>query len=360
MRCACNTGYTGDGYTCTFGPRTWRNETVQLNAGAFSSLVVDPLGVVGIAYQGDSPRGVYFVRRLATGGWTNVETVDSRTNALEPAMVLSNDSYSVAHADFTSLSVVSFRRPMASSSWATEGTVSGPDRLDLAVGGLREHLVHMTRTAGSPGILRFSTRPAGTSSWSTPVTINSSASWIGARVASNVAGELSALFANNADQTLRFAHSSGSGSVWSTVPVTSPGNRAWDFDVAVSESGYTYVAYYSPDGHRLVVETYNLTTRISQMVVDTAPSTTLTQTMSGVSIALDANDFVHLSWLDFTRGPSLRYATNATGTFVPETVTACDDVLGRTSIAVDATGAPHISFPKPSSSFSTLGYAVKR
>ena len=69
----------------------------------------------------------------------------------------------------------------------------------------------------------------------------------------------------------------------------------------------------------------------------------------------------HVSYLDFTRGtPVLRYATNKSGSMVAETVTTSDDVLGETSIAVDSSGAPHISFPSPSSSFGNLGYAVKR
>jgi hypothetical protein len=37
-----------------------------------------------------------------------------------------------------------------------------------------------------------------------------------------------------------------------------------------------------------------------------------------------------------------------------------DDVLGETSIAVDSSYAPHISFPLPASSFDNVGYAVKR
>jgi len=128
-----------------------------------------------------------------------------------------------------------------------------------------------------------------------------------------------------------------------------------------SGSGLTHLAYYTPDPHRIVYETWSGSTRTYQVTVD-SPGGTARGSMffSGLAIAQDDLGAIHLSYLDFTRGTSLRYATNRTGPFVAETVTPCDDVLGDTSIVTDSSFAPHISFPSPATSFGNLGYAVRR
>jgi uncharacterized repeat protein (TIGR01451 family) len=62
------------------------------------------------------------------------------------------------------------------------------------------------------------------------------------------------------------------------------------------------------------------------------------------SIALDGNGKSHISHFDIT-GADLRYATNATGVWILDTVDAGGVGSNRTSIAVDSANTPHISYP---------------
>jgi len=138
--------------------------------------------------------------------------------------------------------------------------------------------------------------------------------------------------------------------------------EAWDFDVAVDLGGTVHIIYYAHGSAQIIYEAWNsgLLSRVRQAVVENAGGTPPGSThYSGLSIAV-AQGRVHVAYLDFTRGTVLRYAVDSGSGFAPETVAACDDVLGNTSLAIDSTGAPHIAFPWPAPSFAYLGYAVKR
>ncbi len=234
-----------------------------------------------------------------------------------------------------------------------------PDQPDLAVGGGREHLVGNTRISGMPSSLMYASRSVGSSSWSSPTTITTTASWGAAKISATPSGQLAILYTRNSDSTLWLARSSGFGTSWTSTQITT--TRAWDYDLVLDPSGLINLAYYTPDPHRIVYESWSGSTRTSQVTVD-SPGGTAPGSMyfSGVAIAEDGLGDVHVSYLDFTRGTALRYATNRTGPFVAETVTTCDDILGETSITTDSSFAPHISFPSPATSFGNLGYAVKR
>ncbi len=216
---------------------------------------------------------------------------------------------------------------------------------DLAVGNGREHLVSKTSIAGMPSTVLYHSRAAGTSTWSSSTTITGAASWAPPKIAYT-----------RSDNTFWLAQSSGFGLSWTSTQATT--HPATSFDLAMDAAGLVYIAYYLPATRTVRVDTWSGAVRQATAEAD-APGGA-GPGFSGISIALDAQGFAHVSLLDFTRGPVLRYSTNRTGTFVPATVTTCDDVLGQTSIAIDAMGAPHISFPSPASSFGNLGYAVKR
>jgi hypothetical protein len=221
-------------------------------------------------------------------------------------------------------------------------------------------MVANTRITGMPNsTVMYVNRTSGSINWSSPVTVSSTAGWFGTKIASNSSGTLAVIYTRNSDSTLWLARSSGLGTSWSTTQVTT--TRVWDADVALDDSGLIFIGYYTPDSHLIRFEQWLGGSRQSQTTVDSPGGTGLgSQWFSGVSITGDGLGDVHMSYLDFTRGQVLRYATNRTGNWVAETVTTCDDVLGETSIVTDSTYAPHISFPSPASSFGNLGYAVKR
>ncbi len=73
------------------------------------------------------------------------------------------------------------------------------------------------------------------------------------------------------------------------------------------------------------------------------------------SIALDASERAHISYLDDTNG-TLKYATNASGAWVVETIGPASIDGSYTSIALDGSGGAHICYLAADSS---LGYATK-
>jgi hypothetical protein len=77
------------------------------------------------------------------------------------------------------------------------------------------------------------------------------------------------------------------------------------------------------------------------------------------SVALDREGKVHISY----RGPGriLKYVSNRTGTWVPESVFSAETPVAReSSIAIDSNGLPHISFSYSDGSAEDLKYARKK
>ena len=61
------------------------------------------------------------------------------------------------------------------------------------------------------------------------------------------------------------------------------------------------------------------------------------------SIAVDSNDRIHISYYDATN-TALKYATDASGSWINSTIDSTNDVGGCTSIAVDSNDGIHISY----------------
>ncbi|MBL8939618.1 MAG: hypothetical protein JNM69_33970 [Archangium sp.] len=359
--CSCRQGFTGDGFTCTSNAPTWAIETVAFSAGSSSSIALDSAGQPAIAYFSDNPRGVYLRRR--TTSWSAAETVDSSTNAMEPSLVASNtfvvaNSITTVVGSSVNTSIASWRRSASTASWSPENTIAVYDRPDVAVGGGREHLVGVTRS-GTFGNVGYSSRVQGSTTWSTPTLLGTGSSGFGPKISAS-GSMVVALFGRSPDG-LTLARSTNGGSTWSTTTVTT--SRVYDWDIVLDPSGTAFLVYYSPDaGHRITLESYSGLSRTRQDIVDTAASTPAGSSgFSGLSIAQSPLGTTHAAWLDFTRGNVLRYTSNAeSASFQTTTVANADDILGRTSIVVDSSAAVHISFPQPSTSWSHLGYAVRR
>jgi hypothetical protein len=330
---------------------TWRPELVTTNGGG-SSLLLDASGDPTIAYASHSPRGVYY-RTRAGAGWSAPETVDSRTNALEPVLVDSGGPVIVnSVSDLNAEQIAAWRR---AGSWSLQASSMSVDRPDIAVGGGVDHLVGVHRVPGGTSTIRYFSRTSGTASWSAYQEIAFGVGWQ-VEIGASPSGTVYVLYPDT-DQELWFARRTASTPFSSTRITIGP---VWDFDVRVDGFGVAHVVYYLASTHQIRYETYSGTSRTRQVTVDTTGgSPPGSMHFNGLSIDVGPSG-AHVSYLDFSRGPStLRYAAEVTG-WAPESVTAADDVLGGTSIAVDAADAPHVTFPYPAASFSSLGYAVKR
>lgn len=359
--CACRSGYTGNGFTCTANTPTWTTETVAFSGGSHSALALDSAGYPAVVYHSENPRGVYLRRR--TTSWSAPETVDSATNAMEPslaassAFIVANSLTTVVGSSIT-MSVSTWKRSTSSAFWSPENSLAGYDRPDVAAGGGREHLVAVVRSGGTLGQVGYSSRSIGSTTWSTPTVLGTGSSGWGAKVSAS-GGMVVALFSRS-PEGLTLARSSNNGSTWTTTTVTTL--RAWSWDIVLDPSGTAFLVYYTPDnGHRVMLESYSGLSRTQQSIVDTPlASGAGSMWFSGLSIAQSPLGTTHAAWLDFTRGNVVRHTSNASGAYVTTTVTNSDDVLGQTGLVVDANEAVHLTYPAPASSWSNLGYAVRR
>lgn len=332
---------------------TWHVELATSEGGSSSSLAIGASGVPAIAYFADSTRGIHYIARQGAS-WSAPETVISELNAMTPQLSVSGGTPIVLSSvsNISSAWTVTSRRG-TNGIWSADPQVIGPDRSDFAVGGGVEFLAGLIMVSGGSSSLVGSYRPAGSTTWATTSPLADGVGWSYPKLAAAPDGTMFALYTMSNNQLWV------AGSIPARQLTTT---QAWDYDIAIDSNSTLHIVYYSHDSAQIIYETWSAhaATMTRQAIVENAGGAPPGSShYAGLSIAV-AQGRAHVAYLDFTRGaPVLRYAVD-NGGFVPETVANADDVLGSTSIAVDSTGAPHISFPYPAPSFTYLGYAVKR
>jgi len=136
---------------------------------------------------------------------------------------------------------------------------------------------------------------------------------------------------------------------WETITVSSGVVKGVDASVAADSTGSVHISLRneegvgttdkgSPGGMRYVTNAGGQWTWVD---VDTSPAAG-----NDTDIAVDANDRVHISYLDKSAG--LKYATNAGGSWEVYSIDTAPNVGWNTSIGVDGNNAVHISYSDPS------------
>ncbi len=170
---------------------------------------------------------------------------------------------------------------------------------------------------------------------------------------------------NNRD--LKYARKLPGGG-WKAETVDSEGDVGWFPSIAVDSSGQPHISYYDFDNGsgagKLKYATRSTSGGWSIETVDSAGDVG-----AYTSIALDSSGRPHISYFDFTNG-NLKYArractrvdgkSGALGIFCfwsKVTVDTADVVSGFTSIALDSSGLPHISYTVFGGGYSEVKYA---
>jgi hypothetical protein len=107
--------------------------------------------------------------------------------------------------------------------------------------------------------------------------------------------------------------------------------------IAIDSNSNEYISYYDGYNGDLTCATNASGSWVTQ-TVDSAGDVGWYS-----SIAVDSNNKVHISYQDVTNG-DLKYATNASGSWVTQTVDSAGNVGLDTSIAVDSNNKAHISY----------------
>lgn len=130
---------------------------------------------------------------------------------------------------------------------------------------------------------------------------------------------------------------------WTAQVIKSYGSIAYIYGgaatcaIAIDASGRAHVAYYDFSIHGLNYATNASGSWVTQ-TVDVQADVGL-----HTAIAVDAAGNVHLSYYDASNG-DLKYATNATGSWATQTLDSAGDVGRSNAIALDGAGKVHISY----------------
>jgi len=185
-------------------------------------------------------------------------------------------------------------------------------------------------------------------------------SWIFETIAANALNVTTVSMARDAANNLHVVYNPG-GIVTYTTNAAGPwasqviGNNSVIYGgattcaIAMDASGNVHVAYYDFSVPGLSYATNATGSWVTQTVdvqADVGPH---------VAIAVDAAGTVHLSYYDASNG-DLKYAANGTGSWVTQTLDSAGDVGKFTAIALDAAGRAHISYTDATD--RTLKYAT--
>jgi cell division septation protein DedD len=134
------------------------------------------------------------------------------------------------------------------------------------------------------------------------------------------------------------------GTAWSTTTVDSDGDVGWSTSIALDSKGYPHISYQD------ITNSYQDITNNDLKYAEWSGSRwsiTTVDSDDGVgeyaSIALDSNDYPHISYFDYTNN-DLKYAKWTGTAWDIETVDSDGYVGEYTSIALDSKGYPHISY----------------
>lgn len=211
----------------------------------------------------------------------------------------------------------------------------------------RDGKIHISYAGNTYGDLKYITNASGT--------------WVATTVDTRIVHTSIAIAPDNtvriayrgaSDYTLRYA-SNASGS-WSTAIIPVTANLLDDPALAVGTDGHARVVYFDTN------TSGNCALDYATDASGSWASATIEQAANPIgytSVALDGNGKVHMSYLytyrsrdpvllDWGVWYGLKYATNASGTWVMSVIDSGSWQAAPTSIAIDSNNAVHISYYK--------------
>jgi hypothetical protein len=296
-------------------------KSIVASSGKFTSLVVETENKAHVAYHNSGPNGdLFYAKPSSTPGvWLSPETVDNSVDV---------DGSDIPDGDFTDPEDISVNVGKYNSIKLDSSNKAYISYYDDGV------------TYASPnGDLKYATNASG--SWVT-TTVDSTGDvgkYTSIAVDSSNKAYISYYDVTNGD--LKYA-TNASGS-WVTTTVDSTGDVGKHTSIAVDSSNKAYISYYDVTNGDL-----KYATNASGSWVTTAVDST-GDVGKHTSIAVDSSNKAYISYYNdiVTNGyptGDLKYATNASGSWVTTTVDSTGDVGKHTSIAVDSSNKAYISY----------------
>ncbi|MFA6296836.1 MAG: hypothetical protein WC663_05760 [Patescibacteria group bacterium] len=142
---------------------------------------------------------------------------------------------------------------------------------------------------------------------------------------------------------------------WAITTVDSAGNVGEGVSIAIDSNNKSHISYIDDTNSNLKYATNASGSWVATTVDNSGTITVGIFDINNTSIVLNANNAVQISYYDSTNS-DLKYATNATGSWVLTTVDSVGDVGIFNSLGIDSNGFAHISYRDETN--STLKYAT--
>jgi hypothetical protein len=324
----------------TYNGATWTT-TRQVGSmggfGSYSSIALDSSGNPHISYHANSGNDLKYAKYIGSS-WSNSILVSSGDVGKYTSIAAdSNDGMHISFSDFSNGDLAYFAMDASSNPYGYSVSPALPGGLNLndttgEISGIPSATSPLTPYTVTALNIR------GTSTASINITVSS-----GAPMISYSPSEFN-LTNNTLVSVLSPTNTGAAIGNFSTVSndmnttLDSVGN-SWGLfsSMAIDSKGNLHVSYCETNGFNLKYAT----NASGSWVYTTVDSTASLGEHS--SLAIDSNDAIHISYFDYSNG-DLKYATDKSGSWVITMLDSIGFVGQETSLAIDSNDAVHISY----------------
>jgi|GEM_PF-4498841 len=181
--------------------------------------------------------------------------------------------------------------------------------------------------------LKYATNSSGT--WQTETVDASGSVGFSTSIGIDLGGGVHIAYSDSTNTSLKYA--TGNFGAWSVSTLDNSAHVGSDCYLAMDSNGKVHIAYLDSTANDIkYINNVSGAWSTPEFIGDSAASS-----FRDVSLALDSNNKAHISY--YMKNGELRYATNASGSWV-KTILDSGDVGEFPSIAVDANDGIHISY----------------
>ncbi len=333
----------------------WSMATLDTGNGVYPSIAVDANGKVHISHNG---AGDLMYTSNVTGTW-QTETVDS-FNAVIDETSIALDSAGKAHISYydetDNYLMFGTNESGAWSYYAVENVIEGGAQSSIVLNSANKLYISYYIGNSNYANLALAT-PFTLSNWTTSYIDTPGIVGQYTSIGRDSNDKLHISYFDYTNKDLKYA--TDATGVWVTSTVDSAGDVGLSTSIAIDSNNKVHISYFD-----ITNRTLKYATNASGSWITTTIESVndFSSSMFGIgsrttSIDTDSNNKVHISYYNALKH-DLKYATNASNSWVTATIDGDGNVGFYNSLAVDSTGRVHIAYTNYTD--QSLKYAVSQ